>query len=72
VLPFSVAGFVAPKSPNAIHGELHNALATQDIDVVTAYVGAGHGSKPLMVTPPTYAKVERWPILQAMSKSSFL
>jgi hypothetical protein len=71
VLPFSVAGFVAPKSPNAIHGELHNALTVQDVDVVTAYVGAEHGSKPLMVTPPTYAKVERWPVLQAMSKSGF-
>jgi hypothetical protein len=66
VMPFSTAGFEALKSPDAIHGEIYSALGVQDVDVVTAYAGASPGSKPLMVTPPTYAKVERWPALKLM------
>jgi hypothetical protein len=65
-MPFSTAGFEAPKSPDAIHGEIYSALGVQDVDVATAYAGASPGSKPLMVTPPTYAKVERWPALKSV------
>jgi hypothetical protein len=71
-MPFSAAGFAAPESPHAILGEAHRALATQDVDIVTAYAGTGLGCKPLMVTPPTYAKAEPWPPSTAVAKSGFM
>jgi hypothetical protein len=71
LMPFSAAGFAAPENPNAVLGESHRALATQDVDIVTAYASAGPGYKPVMVTPPSYAKPEPWPV-SFMGKGGFL
>jgi hypothetical protein len=71
-MPFSASGFTPLGEQNTVIDVARHALVTQDVDIVTAYAGAGSGNKPVMVTPPSYTKAEPWPISNAMDKSGYI